>query len=744
MLLGCLRLDAQSERATCHNLNPTGIEPSSRIAATTTRDAEARRRLAQKTLAATTSNKSTNNVVREVVNVALKDDKNKTVAATTMSRDKESSVFESLAACPFVEAAGDVVEMMPGAMLRFPPMYRKTPRTGPRWKADVHFHAQLKIETESSATSREEEEGEESKKSEDAAGMAEETVKEEPKTKGEKEEKIVVDGTEDTTLEKKENPCSILLTWQAQAREGIAVALTPQPKYTNGRTYEIFFGDRANTNTLIEKRTGGKEKLHVSLPGRHCTETEWTSYWIALHQGKVYAGVGNEPPQQRLGVLEDDPEAALSSTWYVGMGNSSMKRAGERPFYNQYQHVRLTALDLGLATALEALDTTQIPAVINVGDVDAETKAIQAAYEEECRKARARAEKFGIPYKEPHKFLPQNKRQVQSSTGLATGMDLQDPEEKAKQKARRERFGLSEDAVAAADGDDVDTEDIVPVTQAWDNEKLVANHRMDPPKQLWKIVPAEIDTDPFAPVVEEAYIVPEKIHLFAIDWAAFLQIRTNDLSAYFSLYSPTHVEWLGDLGCNIHFADKFSAARALQNLSQEIPTPPLEPEIVPDGDNDKPCSPPVDLGAMGWRLGKTPLRKVSDDRFGRKGTTARILLRLATSQDVLRDKKSSSHKKTRPPLGFSKTRVLGPGSDFPKKKKKNKRNRDKREDAQGVGGGSSGTEEPSLLMGSLKASRSGFSVEEMEAERARKRAKTADEGKSSVDQTNEDAKAGEK
>eukprot|EP00977_Amphora_coffeiformis_P022084 scaffold10394_cov173-Amphora_coffeaeformis.AAC.2 len=658
------------------------------------------------------------------------------------NKSSSSLLFDSVAACPWqsVDSGNnDVMVQMPEtAMLRFPPMHRKTPRTGPRWKADVHFHAQFKVATshEDDQQQQPEEGGADDNK--DTAIMAGNTdglVKEEAKTKEEEEHKIVPDEREEMPPQ---NPCSILLTWRAQAREGIAIALSPQPKYTSGKTYEIFYGDRANTNTLIEKRSGN-EKLQVSLPGRHCTETDWTSYWIALHQGKVYSGVGEDPPQRCLGVLDDSNSGISSSTWYVGMGNSSMKRAGERPFYNQYQHVRLTALDSVLAKALEAMDTTQIPAVINVGDVDAETKAMQAAYEEECRKARARAEKFGIPYKEPPKFLPQNKRRVQSSTGLATGMDLEDPEEQVKQKARRERFGLTKDTVVAADGD-VDVEDVVPVTKAWDNEKFVGSQRVDPPKKLWKVVPTGNDADPFAPAAEECHIVPEKIHLFAIDWAAFLQIRTNDLSAYFSLYSPTHVEWLGDLGCNIHFADKFSAARALQNLSQEIPTPPPELEIVPGV-----ALPPADLGAMGWRLGKKLLRKVSDDRFGRKGTTARILLRLATSQDVLLDKPSSSHKKPRPPPGFSKTRVLGPGSDFPNNKKnKNKRNREKRENAQVVGGSSSSAGEPSLLMGSLKASRSGFSVEEMEAQRAQKRAKTTDEGKlSSVEKTKEDTKASE-
>ena len=155
-------------------------------------------------------------------------------------------------------------------------------------------------------------------------------------------------------------------------------------------------------------------------------------------------------------------------------------------------------------------------------------------------------------------------------------------------------------------------------------------------------------------------------------------------------------------------------------MSQEIPTPP-PPELEgsgADGDEKLP-----DLGAMGWRFGKTLLRKVADDRHGRRGTTARVLLRLATSQDVLREKPSSKNKF---PPGFSKNRVLGPGSELSRDRKvRSKRNRSerKRDDSISYQTGPGG--EPSLLSGSLKASRAGFSVEEMEAERANKRAKTS-------------------
>jgi hypothetical protein len=68
---------------------------------------------------------------------------------------------------------------------------------------------------------------------------------------------------------------------------------------------------------------------------------------------------------------------------------------------------------------------------------------------------------------------------------------------------------------------------------------------------------------------------------------------------------------MGELSCNILFEDKYSAARALQHMSTELPTPPpAELEVGRSTDSDEAHEPP-DLGNMGWRLCKKPVRKVS-------------------------------------------------------------------------------------------------------------------------------------
>jgi hypothetical protein len=143
---------------------------------------------------------------------------------------------------------------------------------------------------------------------------------------------------------------------------------------------------------------------------------------------------------------------------------------------------------------------------------------------------------------------------------------------------------------------------------------MLRPQRRDPPPSLWKQQPSDTEVkdqdgsndfamEPPKPIEQ----VPEKIHVFAIDWAAFKQIRNKDLMNYFSIYGPTYIEWLADLSCNICFEDKFSAARALHNLSQEIPSP--APDTVQDSDKEGYQAP--DFGNMGWRFCLRPIRKVS-------------------------------------------------------------------------------------------------------------------------------------
>jgi len=116
---------------------------------------------------------------------------------------------------------------------------------------------------------------------------------------------------------------------------------------------------------------------------------------------------------------------------------------------------------------------------------------------------------------------------------------------------------------------------------------------------------------------------------------------------------------------------------------------------------------------------------VTNDRYGRRGTTARVLMRVASSLDVLVDR--PTHWPA-PPPGFTTKRVLGPGSDFdtsePRRKKRRK-GEQRRDESYQTGSNTpfefTGSGDHPALDRGLQSGRGGFSVEELEAERAMKR-----------------------
>jgi hypothetical protein len=525
---------------------------------------------------------------------------------------------------------------------------------------------------------------------------------------------------------------SLVLLLEARAREGLAIALClnhrtdTQHDSKRTPTYEIIFGDAGNTQTTLSSSSG--KAMHLR-PGRTCQERAWTKYWICFTRGgHVYAGVGNSPGQDCAVLLrnDNDSEQPAAAVCHVGIGNyagKSSNRQAVAPI--KVRNISLTAtVPDWLQASLSVLQPLNLK-YIQVDDLDNKDAELLAEYDKECKKARERAAKFNVAYKEPEAFLPwsQTRRlRANPEAGFATGIDVSSDAEKAKQKARQERFGtIVEQAESTGNVDaemNATEQEELPVVQAWDNEAFVKNQRRDPPESLWKYPPVsktKAEIDDFAMhIVDEPTLQPEKIHIFSIDWAAFKQIRTDDILEHFEVYGPSYVEWLGDLCCNVHFADEYSAARALANLSTELPSPPPSTvRLNSDNENYIPC----DFGAMGWRIGKTVLRKIANDKHGRRGTTARLLLRTATSCDILQKRPSVWPK---PPPGFSRTRILGPGSDFGFKRgaSHNTIVADEATD--------NGSDEPQGLKSSLRASRSGFSVEELEQERAAKRAKVLD------------------
>jgi hypothetical protein len=569
-----------------------------------------------------------------------------------------------------------------------------------------------------------------------------------------------------------DDPSFLYLTFEGKARECLEVALSPIPKFSVDSTTVIRLGGYGNTATTVTFGRSGrrmsKKKQRAPLSsfqrvtGRVCRYDCWVKYWLCYdqQQGRVSVGIGDRPGEDRITSLQLPAAALLPTMPQQNNKATSAKEEEEEPadekthtmeqeknetstteeaapkrhvsyravgFRNVsvadrqkptpllIRNIRLSrtipsdvqmdrlmvATTTGVGPALEE----PVDAMIILGHdklsslsaTDQQAVQLLLAHQEACIKARARAVKFNVPYVEPDLAASLNwsdARRLQANptrqprSFFATGVDVSSQEELEKRNQRKERFGVETTIMSPNDQKNRDT--WLPLEEAWDKLELSGMQRLDPPAELWLDHPVG-ENNQFA--LEPATLVKTKIHIFSMDWASFKQIRTSDILHHFSEFGPTYVEWLGDLSCNILFVDEYSAIRAMNRMAQELP-----------------FGKDPDLGRMGWRFGKTYLRKVADDKFGKKGTTARLLMRLATSKDVLQQRPTWWPK---PPAGFSTTKMLGPESDaYPEsavKKQSQKRQ-------------AASTEE--ILNSALASPRGGgFSLAALEIERASKRTK---------------------
>lgn len=207
---------------------------------------------------------------------------------------------------------------------------------------------------------------------------------------------------------------------------------------------------------------------------------------------------------------------------------------------------------------------------------------LEAKYAAECDKARRRAERFGVEYKEPDKaqlFAAETKRaqRQRPDEGFYVSMDLQSEEEKAKQEARGQRWGNSEAYAKSKEDAEEDVKKVeraarfgLPIQEAVGGvlRKMGLNPkylyvadatRHDPGREIKPPVVVNTTTNeggeggeggekeegngtsatvwvPIEPPPEE--VEASKVHVYALDKEDFLAIKSGDVLRFFSDFFP--------------------------------------------------------------------------------------------------------------------------------------------------------------------------------------------------------------
>ena len=409
---------------------------------------------------------------------------------------------------------------------------------------------------------------------------------------------------------------------EAMSRECIAIALSPEPDFIMGKCYAVHLGANGNLSTVIRRRLpNGYDFVDATFSSiRVCTPDAWTPYWVVCHKGKISVGIGRIPGKDCLGTLDDSLYDTLrpgqDAVRFVGLGNSVVGRSSQKFGNVKVRNLKVMPLPPSiLAKGHLVMEEIAPHALLKLharqnaaSSVALETEEeLLHEYENECAKARARAAKFGTVYVEPapdlfFKWSEARRLRANPQRGFVTGFDTTGAEEETRRLARKERFAAKRKAdddqgeegaksdehemEQEGDNDDENEEDAgdqaggsggerppLPVVEAWDNEDLVREFRVDPigsPSLVQSSADASGDTTAIvsAKIKEEgddmdltvgveaitaqneaewptavktehmdtdvqAEPVPEKIHLFAIDWAAFKQIRSDDIMVSF-------------------------------------------------------------------------------------------------------------------------------------------------------------------------------------------------------------------
>ena len=251
--------------------------------------------------------------------------------------------------------------------------------------------------------------------------------------------------------------------------------------------------------------------------------------------------------------------------------------------------------------------------------------------EAERAKARARAERFGMEYKSPsaktlagangllsrREVLAMRKEAAMKRAAkqgqFVTGIDLFDPAEEAKRRARAEKFG----AMLTTPGPDeqalIDKREAERAARAaraadggGEETGGGGDAAMDAGADAQDTLEARVDPDLDAKWRSDA------VHLYGVD-----HMTTNECMGYFGEYGPVFCEWINDSSCNVVFADETTARRAIRMKGE-----PLGAAANPD---EKGALPEGLEAEMLWHGGP---------EFFKNGKTLQLSFRLATEDDI--------------------------------------------------------------------------------------------------------------
>jgi hypothetical protein len=420
--------------------------------------------------------------------------------------------------------------------------------------------------------------------------------------------------------------------------------------------YTFCAGANGNVNGVIKKSDKPVARVFQQLLDRK----EYRPFWIQIRGGHMAMGTGTELGQNVVVAHVDAEPFAVKYVTFT---------SGDDPV--KYRSIKIGSDDAADITAPAAFEV----AAGGAGAAAQQQPAFVQLIEEQLSVLQARAEKFGTPLDPLNmridQVVPYSQARMLLSNptpGFSTGFDMETAEEKSKRERRMARFagkGLDPDAKTPAQlqeereaADVVERDEriaeearrlervskfggeLVPVALSTFEQQCVdactAAYRVDPAREG------------FDGADHTAAPRPSVVHVFAIDQKAFKVIKTPDLMAHFKDYGPTYCEWLGDTSCNLHFQDEYTCARVLSQLvlpavysegnggAGSMGADGGDDEVVEMGEEGAAVAaePPHvmgyrELNAHGWKVGTAVV----------KGTTrVRVLLRVATADDVLSDR----------------------------------------------------------------------------------------------------------